>query len=124
MPKLTKTQIDLIQKFSNRFNTSFEVNGQEVSIDDAIKVFEGELLPEKTKEQRLTEFQESLRPHLLKYGKDMLNKFYRYWAAYEGVKYKFETQKTWDLELRLNNWKRNDEEYERKKYIQQLNNRM
>lgn len=124
MRKLTKTEINLIQKFSERFGTSFEVDGQEVTMDDAIRVFEGELPSKRTQEQRLTDFQESLRPHLLKYGKDMLNKFYRYWASYDGVKYKFETQKTWDLELRLNNWKRNDEEYERKKYIQQLNNRM
>lgn len=124
MPKLTKSQIELITKFSNTFSTTFEVNGQEVSMDNAIRIFEGELPEKRTVEQRLTDFQETLRPHLLKYGKDMMNKFYRYWSKYEGNKYKFETQSSWDLELRLNNWKRNEDEYERKKYIQQLNNRM
>lgn len=35
---------------------------------------------QKTIEERKKDFAESLKPHLEKYGRDMLNDFYRYWT--------------------------------------------
>lgn len=124
MPKLTKIQIDILRKFVDTFDLQIINGGESITFENAIRILEGELPVKKGIEDRRKEFAESLRPHLLKYGADMLNKFYRYWGANDGLKIKFETQKTWNLEQRLTTWYNNDLEWERKKYIEQLNNRI
>ena len=124
MPKLTKIQIDILRKFVDTFDLQAMSGGEPITFENAIRVLEGELPVKKGIEDRRKEFAESLRPHLLKYGSDMLNKFYRYWGANDGMKIKFETQKSWNLEQRLTTWYNNDLEWERKKYIEQLNNRI
>ena len=124
MPKLTKIQIDILRKFVDTFDLQAMSGGEPITFENAIRVLEGELPVKKGIEDRRKEFAESLRPHLLKYGADMLNKFYRYWGANDGLKIKFETQKSWNLEQRLTTWYNNDLEWERKKYIEQLNNRI
>jgi len=110
MAKLTKPQIEAIKLFVDTFELEVPV-----SFENAIRILEGKLPEKKGIEDRRKEFAESLRPHLLKYGADMLNKFY---------KIKFETQKSWNLEQRLTTWHNNELEWERKKYIEQLNNRI
>jgi hypothetical protein len=119
MAKLTKPQIEAIKLFVDTFKLEVPV-----SFENAIRILEGKLPEKKGIEDRRKEFAESLRPHLHKYGSDMLNKFYRYWGANDGMKIKFETQKTWNLEQRLTTWHNNELEWERKKYIEQLNNRI
>ena len=124
MPKLTKIQIDILRKFVDTFDLQIINGGESITFENAVRILEGELPVKKGIEDRRKEFAESLRPHLLKYGADMLNKFYRYWGANDGLKIKFETQKSWNLEQRLTTWYNNDLEWERKKYIEQLNNRI
>jgi len=124
MPKLTKIQIDILRKFVDTFDLEAKSGGEPISFENAVRILEGQLPEKKGIEDRRKEFAESLRPHLLKYGADMLNKFYRYWGANDGVKIKFETQKVWNLEQRLAKWNSNQLEWERKKYIEQLNNRI
>jgi len=124
MAKLTKVQIDILRKFVDTFDLDVKSGGESITFENAVRILEGELPEKKGIEDRRKEFAESLRPHLLKYGADMLNKFYRYWGANDGVKIKFETQKSWNLEQRLTTWYNNDLEWERKKYIEQLNNRI
>lgn len=124
MAKLTKPQIEAIKLFVDTFDLQAMKGGEPISFENAIRVLEGKLPEKKGIEDRRKEFAESLRPHLLKYGADMLNKFYRYWGANDGIKIKFETQKSWNLEQRLTTWYNNDLEWERKKYIEQLNNRL
>ena len=124
MAKLTKPQIEAIRLFVDTFDLQAMKGGEPISFENAIRILEGELPEKKGIEDRRKEFAESLRPHLLKYGADMLNKFYRYWGANDGMKIKFETQKSWNLEQRLTTWYNNDLEWERKKYIEQLNNRL
>ena len=124
MGKLTKIQIDVLRKFVDTFDLEVKNGGEPITFENAIRILEGELPEKKGIEDRRKEFAESLRPHLLKYGADMLNKFYRYWGANDGVKIKFETQKVWNLEQRLAKWNSNQLEWERKKYIEQLNNRI
>jgi hypothetical protein len=124
MAKLTKPQIEAIRLFVDAFDLQAMKGGESITFENAIRILEGELPEKKGIEDRRREFAESLRPHLLKYGADMLNKFYRYWGANDGLKIKFETQKTWNLEQRLTTWHNNDLEWERKKYIEQLNNRL
>lgn len=61
-------------------------------------------------EERKRAFVEALRPYLSKYGKDMLNKFYLYWAQVSpsGRKMLFERQQVFELSKRLATWKRNN----------------
>lgn len=123
MKKLTKLQIELLKKFVDTFDVKVAFNGAPLSFENAVAILEDELPNTKTIEERRKDFVDTLAPHLHKYGGPMLNKFYFYWGKNEGTKLKFEHQKTWDLELRLEYWKRNDEEFQRRKYIQQLNDR-
>jgi NACalpha-BTF3-like transcription factor len=55
---------------------------------------------------RAQDFSETLKPYLEKYGSDMLNAFYSYWTEpnKSKTKMRFELEKTWDVERRLNTW--------------------
>lgn len=121
---ISKTQIDLLKRFVDRFNLEIKNNGEVISFDNAIRILNNEKPNPRTKDERRADFVSKLRPYLDKYGKDMLNKFYFYWCRDEGVKLKFETQKSWDLELRLARWKANDDEYERKKWLNDFDKRI
>ena len=62
-------------------------------------------------EQRMKKFGQSLSAFQDIYTRDMLQSFYDYWREPNtaNTKMKFEFNKTWNLSLRLNNWKRNDD---------------
>jgi hypothetical protein len=124
MVKINKAQIDLLKTFIDRFNLDIVHDGMSVTFDNAVRILEGEIPDPKTKDERRKEFIESLRPYVEQYGSSMVNSFYRYWAQDDGVKLRFEKQKSWNLELRLIKWKQNQDEYERKAYIQQLTKRI
>lgn len=59
-----------------------------------------------TIEERKNYFAQSLQPYLDIYGKEMLNEFYLYWTEpnQQNTKMKFELERTWSLERRLNTW--------------------
>lgn len=124
MGKLTDIQIERIRNFADMFGCYFVHNEHEISFEEAIAIFNGEQPKSKSIDERRKDFADSVRPFLVKYGPDMLNKFYKYWAKEEGTKMKFEKQKSWILEQRLAKWYQNDLEYERRRYIEQLNSRM
>lgn len=124
MAKLTDVQINLIKKFAERFDCEFEDNGNLVTFEQAIAKFNGEQPKVKPIADRKKEFADTIRPYITKYTKEMLNKFYKYWCKEEGYKMKFEKQTSWNLDQRLAKWYQNDLEYERQRYIQQLNNRL
>jgi len=60
----------------------------------------------KTIKQKKEAFTESLQPHLKKYGAEMLNEFFRYWAepAQNGIYLRWELEKSWDVAMRLSTW--------------------
>lgn len=120
MGKLTKSQIDLLKTFVDRFDLNMVDDGVSVTFENAIRILEGEKPDPKTKDERRKDLINSLSPYLQKYGSTMLNNFYRYWAQDDGVKLRFEKQKSWNVELRLAKWKQNQDEYERRAYLQQL----
>lgn len=124
MAKITNAQIELLKTFIDRFNLDIVEDGMSVTFDNAIRILEGEKPDPKTKDERRKEFIENLRPHVHNYGSAIINNFYRYWAQDDGTKLRFEKQKSWNLELRLIKWKQNQDEYERKAYIQQLTKRI
>jgi hypothetical protein len=61
-------------------------------------------------EERKLKFSSSLQPFLNKYGKDLLNNFYKYWTEENksGTKFKQELEQTWNLERRLETWSANE----------------
>lgn len=76
--------------------------------------------PKKTKEEiatatekRKEKFYQELVPYVATYGKDMIRKFYNYWSETNKSKTRMrcETEKTWDLNLRLQNWARRNKDF-------------
>lgn len=76
--------------------------------------------PKKTKEEiaiatekRKEKFYQELIPYVATYGKDMIRKFYDYWSETNKSKTRMrcETEKTWDLNLRLQNWARRNKDF-------------
>ncbi len=76
--------------------------------------------PKKTKEEiaaatekRKKKFGQDLVPYVATYGKDMIRKFYYYWSETNKSKTRMrcETEKTWDLNLRLQNWARRNKDF-------------
>ncbi len=65
---------------------------------------------EKNIEQRKLKFASTLEPFLNKYGKILLNNFYKYWTEpnKSNTKFKQELEKTWSLERRLETWANNE----------------
>ena len=61
---------------------------------------------EKELDCRKQKFAQTLNPFLERFGKDLLNAFYLYWTEPNKSKSKlrWELEKTWDLNLRLNTW--------------------
>lgn len=74
---------------------------------------------EKNIEERKLKFADTLKPYLEKYGKDMLNDFYKYWTepTKSNSKFKQETEKTWSVERRLETWAKNENKFAGKKQL-------
>lgn len=64
-------------------------------------------------EKRKEKFYQELVPYVATYGKDMIRKFYDYWSETNKSKTRMrcETEKTWDLNLRLQNWARRNKDF-------------
>jgi|688.fasta_scaffold207158_1 hypothetical protein len=81
-----------------------EQREREIEIESKKKVKENNIVERKLK------FSSSLQPFLNKYGKDLLNNFYKYWTEENksGTKFKQELEQTWNLERRLETWSANE----------------
>ena len=93
-----------------------ELNNEDTKPEEAPK----EDKPKKTKEEiasatekRKEKFYQELIPYVATYGKDMIRKFYDYWSETNKSKTRMrcETEKTWDLNLRLQNWARRNKDF-------------
>jgi hypothetical protein len=60
-----------------------------------------------------SEFKESIKPFIQKYGKDICNDFYMYWSEPDKsrTKLRYELQKTWDVGRRLAYWANRDKTF-------------
>lgn len=76
-----------------------------------------DLQKKKTKEEETIErrqvFYSSLIPYVQRYGKEMIREFYDYWSEMNKSKSKmrWENERTWELERRLEYWSRRDNNY-------------
>lgn len=71
---------------------------------------------------RQKKFYDSLVPFIGQYGKEMLREFYDYWSETDRSskpRMRFEKEKTWCLDRRLERWRRNNEEFKRPRATQQ-----
>lgn len=61
-------------------------------------------------ERRKEAFTEELRPYVQIYGRDMVNEFWKYWTEpnKSKTKMRFEQERTWDTNLRLQRWANNN----------------
>lgn len=73
-------------------------------------------------EERKANFANSLKPYLSIYGKDMLNDFYSYWTEHgeKDKKFRAEKQTSFNIERRLETWKRNDAKFNTKQKTDRL----
>lgn len=67
----------------------------------------------ESKEERRRIFGETLVPHVPTYGKEMIRHFFNYWTEpmMKGDKLRFEDEKAWSLERRLENWKQRSNQF-------------
>ena len=86
-----------------------------VNVSDSVNVKENDIVARKLK------FADSLKPFLDKYGKEMLNDFYKYWSESNksNTKFKMELEKTWETARRLDTWSKN-ERFPKKKEQEQV----
>ena len=99
--KNTKAPTKALDKALSKHSTKHSQSTVSINKQETIKQI--------TIEQRKQEFASSLQPYLEKYGKDLLNEFYLYWTepTLNNKKLKFELEKTFSLDRRLNNWSKN-----------------
>jgi hypothetical protein len=69
-----------------------------VTVNDNVKV--------NNIEERKLKFAHTLEPFKSKYGRDLLNQFYKYWTQpnKSNTKFKQELEKAWELSYRLETW--------------------
>ena len=93
--RITVCNYDTYQTKRNNLDRSSTPNNKIVSKDTIIK--------------RKESFKNDLSIYIEKYGKEMLNEFYKYWVELnqQKTRMRFELEKTWELNLRLANWKNN-----------------
>ena len=76
--------------------------------------------------KRMSDFYNSLIPYVKVYGKEMVRSFYDFWSETNksGSRMRWEMEKTWVLEKRLQYWSRNEKSYSTKSNeISQSDNR-
>ena len=93
------TNVDFVQQSSTNPTDS-------VSVNDSVSVI-------KSIEERKVNFANSLQPYLPLYGRDMLNDFYGYWTEHgdKDKKFRSEKEKSFNIERRLETWKRNESKF-------------
>ena len=64
-------------------------------------------------QQRQRRFYTSLVPFVEVYGKDMVRAFFNYWSETNKgrTKMRWEDERHWDLTRRLDNWRRNEDKW-------------
>jgi len=113
------TNVDFVQQTSTNPTVSDSVSVN-VSVSDINKVVIGEKtpkLPKANKDElfnlRKESFRKELTHYLKQYSKETLRAFFDYWTEPNPTKTKMrcELQKTFDINLRLKNWTKNEKTF-------------
>ena len=104
------TSVESVEKSSTNPTVSVSVNDSvNVSVNDI-------LLKKETKKNidiRKIDFKNELRQYVEKYTAETVTSFFDYWSERNpsGTKMKFELEKTFEISLRLNTWKKNESKF-------------
>ena len=93
------------------------------SVNDSVSV-SGNVINSKSKlslETRSLAFKETLIPFKQKYSIELLKNFYGYWTEpnKSNTKMRFELEKTWSIERRLETWDKREKDFKPKQQIKQ-----
>jgi len=82
-----------------------------VNVNDNVNVINNNI------DSRKLKFADTLKPFIDIYGRDLIKDFYGYWTEpnKSNTKFKQELQKTWDTKRRLENWAKNDTNFNKNK---------
>lgn len=111
--KLTNpTNVKIVEQ--NSTNPTVNVND---NVINSIASKEAPTLKVNNIDERILAFADTLKPYIEKYGKNSITDFYRYWTEKNksGTKFKQELEKTWNLNLRLETWAKNELKFGAKK---------
>ena len=98
------------------YNPSKEETTHNKEKDNNKLLSQKKVSPSSDMGSRARKFQETLKPFVDTYGRDMMNDFYAYWTEpnKSKTKMRYELERTWDVARRLNTWSRNNfRRYER-----------
>lgn len=86
------------------------------TVTDTVKDTVTVKVKENNIEERKQKFASTLKPFINIYGKEMLMDFYRYWTEpnKSNTKFKYENEKTWSLDRRLETWSNNESKFKPK----------
>lgn len=78
-------------------------------LERIIKTYSISLRDDKI-EQRRAKFKESIRPHVVTFGRDMCNAFFDFWSesSPSGIKMRYEKEPVFDIKKRLQRWFKNE----------------
>lgn len=98
------------RKLKEKNTNVSEINTNVIQNDTEKSRVDKSILNTNSIDKRKLAFSKSLIPFVDKYGKDGIRDFCDYWTEpnKSNTKFKQETQKTWDTELRLKRWFKND----------------
>lgn len=107
--KSAEQRSKLKQNEPNEPIASFAQPNQAVNDNVSVTVNVSDIKKNNIDDRKL-KFADTLKPFIEKYGRPMLNDFYKYWTEpnKSNTKFKQEMQKTWSLERRLETWASND----------------
>jgi hypothetical protein len=82
-----------------------------VNVNDNVNVINNNI------DSRKLKFADTLKPFIDIYGRDLIKDFYGYWTEpnKSNTKFKQELEKTWDTKRRLENWAKNDINFNKNK---------
>lgn len=99
---------------------------QKTDLDDAIDciLILCDVGVRKSLEEREEDFMRSIVPYLDTYGENMCKAFANHWLerSPEGKKFRFEFQKTWNINLRLKTWAKRSKNYKIVNMLRQKTN--
>jgi len=70
-----------------------------------------------TLQQRRTDFEHTLQPYAAEYGQQLVTDFLNYWTEPNRTqtRMRWELERTWDTHRRLDNWRRNEDKFDKPK---------
>jgi len=93
----------------------FDKSQKSLNVSDSVSINESASKNVKVNniEERKSEFAFTLKPFYELYGYDMCNSFYKYWSEpnKSNTKFRMELEKTWEINLRLTTWAKNDKNF-------------